>query len=196
VYDRLGRPFPVALGEPIYKLLGGQSQPDPLPPPQPLPARPHIGPFHQLLRERGGRYLCCEIGNLDSEKEWKLTGWSDPAGGGLTRHRALGKQPATIQFTGRFHNHFDYSHLVLRVAKPQAIAGVKLSLNGREIPIPEELAADAPAALWQIPFPAGMIAATSTFQLQIEAPNWPVTDLALVGAPIRDLHLHRLLATS
>jgi hypothetical protein len=192
IHDRLKRPFPVAEGEPIYDLLGGRSQPAPAPDPSPRIDVPEIGPFLQMLRERARRFLCCDFGHTGGEAEWKLSGFSAPAGSGLNRHRSLGDEPATVEYVESFFGHFDYGYLVLRLSEPQKLDRLKLSVGGTPIPIPPELAAVEAQALWHIPFPAGVIKATKSFQLQIEAPQWKLTDLALVGDPIGDLHLAQL----
>ena len=88
-----------------------------------------------------------------------------------------------------FHTHFDYSHSVFRLAEPRSLEGVTLAASGRAIPLPEGLIKQGEQTLWQIPFPAGLVASSSKFELTITAPDWPVTDFAVVGDPIRDLHL-------
>ena len=189
VHDRLNRPHRLALGEPIYDLLGGKSLPEPTSPPTRIEGRPNLGAFTKMLRERGGRHITCDIGNVDEEKSWKLTGWSEPLGKGLSRHRKIGNAPATIAFGGMFHTHFDYSHSVFRLAEPRSLEGVTLAASGRAIPLPEGLIKQGEQTLWQIPFPAGLVASSSKFELTITAPDWPVTDFAVVGDHIRDLHL-------
>ena len=192
VHDRLNRPHRLALGEPIYDLLGGKSGPAPKQQPARIEGRPKLGPFTKMLRERGGRHITCDIGNLDEEKFWQLTGWSEPIGKGLSRHRRTGDAPAKVEFKGMFHKQFDYSHCVFRLAERQSLDGVTLSVSGRAIPIPEALIKQGQQTLWQIPFPAGMAKSISKFELTITALNWLVTDFAVVGDPIRDLHLAML----
>ena len=189
VHDRLNRPHRLALGEPIYNLLGGKSLPEPTSSPTRIEGRPKLGAFTKMLRERGGRHITCNIGNLDEESTWKFTGWSEPTDKGLSRHRKTGDSPATIAFGGMFHTQFVYSHCVFRLAEPRSIEGVTLSANGRAIPIPDDLLKQGEQTLWQIPFPPGLSTSSSKFELTITAPNWPVTDFAVVGDPIRDLHL-------
>ena len=189
VHDRLNRPHRLALGEPIYDLLGGKSHPEPLPSPARIEGRPKLGAFTKMLRERGGRHITCDIGNPDEEKEWKLTGWSEPIGAGSALHRVIEDAAATIAFNGMFHTQFEYSHCVFRLAEPRSLDSVSLTVSGRTIPIPEELLKQGEQTLWQIPFPPGLSTASSEFKLTISASGWPVTDIAIVGDPIRDLHL-------
>ena len=142
-----------------------------------------------MLRERGNRHLTCDLGNPDSERDWGLTGWSEPVGAGVNRHRSTGKSVVSIEYSGFFYTHFDYGYLVLRLAEPRTISGVTLTLAGRRIPVADELQESGTRTVWQIPFPPGMVKATSKFNLKIEATDWPVTDIAVVGDEIRDLHL-------
>ncbi|MDA0284487.1 MAG: DUF1501 domain-containing protein [Planctomycetota bacterium] len=192
VHDRLNRPHRLALGEPIYDLLGGKSRPETAPSPARIEGRPKLGAFTKMLRERGGRHITCDIGNPDEEASWKFTGWSRPIGEGLARHRRTGESPAVIAFTGMFHTQFNYSHCVFRLAEPLSLDGLSLTAGGRAIPIPEDLLKQGEQTLWQIPFPAGLATSSSKFELTITAPSWPVTDFAVVGDPIRDLHLAQL----
>ncbi|MBT6154698.1 MAG: DUF1501 domain-containing protein [Planctomycetaceae bacterium] len=191
VHDRIGRPYPLALGEPIQKLLGSESKPQPSPPPR-IDAGVEVGPFHSMLKERARRYIVCEFGNADSEKEWQLTGWTAAEGRGLKRHRRPGKKPATVKYLGHFYPHFNYGFLVFRLAEAATADGVQLSLAGRPIPIPDELAAGGAKSVWQIPFPPSMISGTKTMEITVEAPKWQIADMALVGDVIRDIHLARL----
>ncbi|MEO1999052.1 MAG: DUF1501 domain-containing protein [Planctomycetaceae bacterium] len=69
VHDRLGRPFPVALGQPIHRLLGNQSVPRATPGPAPLPVRVPAAPFKQMLINRGRRFVCCNLGTDSGETE-------------------------------------------------------------------------------------------------------------------------------
>jgi hypothetical protein len=136
------------------------------------------------------------LGNADSEKLWQLTNWSEPAGSGLSSHRALTDHHATAKYQGLFHSHFDYGWLVLRLAEPQPLSSLrKLTVGSTDISLPGELASAPATDLWQIPFPPGLISSTKTFELTLTAPGWKVTDVALVGDRIRDLHL-RLLGSS
>jgi hypothetical protein len=195
IHDRQNRPYPVALGEPIGKLLGGLSRPEPKLVPPPRTSVPQLGPFTRMLIERGGRFLNVDLGNVDSEKLWELTNWSQPVGNGLSSHRALTDQHATAKYSGLFHSHFDYGWLVLRLAEPQPLSNFrKLTVGSTDIPLPAELLAAPATDLWQIPFPAGLISGTKTFEVKLTAPGWKVTDIALVGDRIRDLHL-KLLAS-
>ena len=189
VTDRLNRPHRLALGEPIYDLFGGKSVPEPLPLPPRLAGRPRLGAFTKMLRERGGRHITCNIGNPDEEETWKLTGWSDVAGEGLLRHRRTGNTPVTIAFGGLFHSQFEYSHCVFRLAEPRILEGVTLTASGRVISISNDLLNESKQAIWQIPFPQGLTGSMTKFELTITAPDWPVTDVAVVGDLIRDLHL-------
>ena len=192
VIDRLDRPHRIALGEPIYDILGGECRPELKPSPAEITGRPQLGKFTRMLRERGNRHLTCDLGNPDSETNWKLTGWAEPTGTGLDRHRSTGEAPVSIEYGGFFYTHFDYGYLVLRLAEPRSIKGIKLTLMGRPIPIPDSLMQSGEKTVWQVPFPPGMIGGTSKFDLKIEAENWPVTDIAVVGDEIRDLHLRTL----
>ena len=189
VHDRLNRPHRLALGEPIYDLLGGKSLPEPTSSPARIEGRPKLGAFTKMLRERGGRHITCDIGNLDEEAAWKFTGLSEPMGKGFERHRKTGDSPATIAFSGMFHTQFVYTHCVFRLAEPRSLEGVTLTAGDRAIPIPDDLLKQGEQTLWQIPFPPGLSTSSSKFELTITAPNWPVTDFAVVGDPIRDLHL-------
>lgn len=189
VHDRLNRPHRLALGEPIYDLLGGKSLPETSAAPPKIEGRPRLGAFTRMLRERGGRHITCDIGNPDEEAAWKFTGWSEPTDKGLSRHRKTGDTPVTIAFGGMFHKQFVYSHCVFRLSEPRSLEGVTLSASGRAIPIPDDLLKQGGQTLWQIPFPAGLSSSSSKFELTITAPNWPVTDFAVVGDPIRDIHL-------
>lgn len=194
VHDRLNRPYPVALGEPIHKLLGGESRPEPKPAPQPRVDPPQVGPFRRMLRERGGRFLCCELGNPDGETEWKLDGWSKSAGDGLNRHRRIANDAASLRYTGIFISHLDYGYCAIRLAEPRPIDELALSVNGRSIPVPRDLQDAGPRSLWQIPLPDGLIKSSKSLELRIEAAGWPVTDIAVLGDRIRELHLERLPA--
>lgn len=192
VRDRLGRPHHIALGEPIYDLLGGQVKAKPTADPVPV-RRPEIGQFTRMLRERGNRHLNCDLGSEDGEATWSLAGWSSPIGNGLSRHRVTtAPGPSLLKFTGDFYTHFDYSHVVLRLAEPRSMRDVTLTVSGKPLPISDELNPDEPKMLWQIAFPAGMVKSIKTFELAIQADNLPVTDFAVVGEKIRDLHLNRL----
>ncbi len=188
IYDRLKRPYPVALGEPIYKLLGSGSIPKPVADPVTRVDAPKIGRFTSMLRERGVRHITVDFGNPDSETDWKLTGWSKPAGTGLDRFRTTG-DAAKIKYGGLWYTHFNYHWLVIRLAKPQLIADVKLTLEGKPIPISEELAKQPPQQVWQIRFPDGMVPAAKSFDLAITAPDWQITDIAVTGDEIRKRHL-------
>ena len=193
VFDRSSRPHNLALGEPIYDLLGGKCKVEPTADPQPITGRPQYGRFQAMLRERGGRFLGCDLGNVGGgEVEWNLTGWSAPAGQGLGRHRRTGEAAVKARYTEKFFNHFDYGYLVFRLAENRTLDGLSLAVNGKPVAIPDDLKQESGRSLWHIPFPAGLIKSVSTFELTIEAPDWPVTDLVLIGDnPIRDLHLDR-----
>ncbi len=197
IYDRLNRPLPIALGQPIEKLLGGAARPQAKPDPKPRAHVSKIGRFARMLTERSNRHLSLDCGNPDSETLWELTGWGKPVGRGLQRYRELGPTTASVKYLGVFYTHFNYSHLVFRLAEPRPLQEVKLSLRGRTIPISTELANAPPATVWQIPFPDGMISqipypSTKGFDLNIDASGWKLTDLALVGEKIEPWHLARV----
>lgn len=189
IHDKLNRPFPVALGEPIHKLLGGRATVEPSPDPIPRINPPKIGPFTNMLRERGLRYLTADFGNPDSETRWKLTGWSDPVGEGLQRFRTPLQESASIKYNGLWYTHFDWAFLVLRCPEPRSMEGLTLTLDGKPLPIPQTLKQSSPKQVWQIPFPAGMVVATKKFDLRLKAEGWMITDLALVGDRISSRHL-------
>jgi len=191
IHDRVNRPFPVALGEPIMELLGDKCSPEPVPSPVVRINPPEIGPFGRMLRERCRRFLDLDFGNPDSEQNWELTGWNDAVGEGLERHRKLGEKPVVLKDTGQFYGHFNFGFAVFRLASPKGLKRIQLSLNRKLLPVPEELANGEERKLWQIPFPAGVIQSASRFELSITAPDWQVTDFALVGDEILDLHLER-----
>lgn len=196
VYDRTQRPHPIALGEPIFDLLGGKCRVKPASDPEPIIGRPKHGTFTRMLLDRGGRFLSCDLGNTDGgEVHWNLTGWAKPGGEGSQRNRSTGKTPVKLQYTEKFYNHFDYGYLVLRLAEARSLDGLTLSVNGKPLPLSDELQSQGEKTLWQIPFPAGLIRSISSFELTIDAADWALTDIALVGdEPIRDLHLQRLNA--
>jgi hypothetical protein len=189
IRDRQDRPFPLALGEPIAKLLGGLARPESRPAPAPRMVVEQVRPFTRMLRERGNRFITLALGNPDSEKQWQLAGFGEPAGEGTNRHRALGEGPATARYQAVFLGHFDYGWLVLNLAAPRSLAGARLSLSGSTVPVPEALVAASTRALWQIPLPAGLIVSKQTLEMTIEAPGWQICDVAVVGDEIRDLDL-------
>jgi hypothetical protein len=189
IRDRQDRPFALALGEPIAKLLGGLSRPDPKPAPAPRAVVEQVRPFTRMLRERGNRFLTVALGNSDSEKQWELSGFGDPAGDIADRHRALGEQPATAKYKGVFLGHFDYGWLVLHLAAPRSLGGVRLSISGSTVPVPDESIAATPRALWQIPLPAGLIVTKQMLEVTVKAPGWQMSDIAVVGDEIRDVDL-------
>ena len=144
-----------------------------------------------MLRERGNRHLTCDFGNPDCEQLWMLTGWSKATGQGLNRCRHTGETSSSIKYNAFFyiHIHLDCGNLVFRLAEPQSIEGCELKLAGRAIPIPEEPQQQGKQSVWQIPIPAGMVAGTKSFDLSLTAP-----DFAVVGDPIRNLHLRQVEA--
>lgn len=192
VHDRLGRPFPVALGQPIHRLLGNQATPPSIPPPPPLPVRVTPAPFKQMLINRGGRFVCCNFGSDAGENEWKLTGWSPPNQNADISFRETEDDPALLKYTGHYYPHFDFSHIAFRLARPLTAEKLKLTLNGTLIPIKTAHAPATPRTIWQIELPLGMIKASKAFELAIGVKGWPVRDFALLGDPIRDLHLAQL----
>jgi hypothetical protein len=194
VHDRLNRPWPIALGEPIEKLLGGGCRP--IAAKRPIPQRRvvEVGPFERMLRQRSNRHLSIECGNADSEKLWEIAGFSKPVGTGLDRYRQVDANGANLKYLGVFYTHFDYTHVVLRLAESRLASELKLTLRGRSIPIPDELADAGPRRLWQVPIPQGDISAipyplAKAFDLSITAPGWKLTGLAVVGEKIHRRHL-------
>src|SRR5262249_28391101 len=151
-----------------------------------------ITPFTRMLRIRGDRFITVALGNSDSERSWKLTGFAEAIGVGPQRHRALGDGPALATYQGVFFAHFDYGWMVLRLAAPRSLAGVRLVLSGTVLSVPAELLAASPRMLWQIPLPPGLILSKHALEISIEAPGWPLCDIAVTGDAIRDVHLEGL----
>jgi hypothetical protein len=189
IYDNVNRPYPVALGTPIFKMLGEECKPNLQPNPPQHVSPPQIGDFHRMLKERARRYICCEFGNLDGEKDWKLTGWSNPSGEEIDRNRVAGKTVSTIKYLGMFYGHFNYSHAVIRLAEPKMLDGVTFTVNATPIAIPQELLNSKAKIVWQIPFPQDFLKTAKSFEAKLFAPDWPVTSFALVGDAILDMHL-------
>ena len=147
-----------------------------------------------MLRQRSNRHLSLECGNADSEKLWEIAGFSKPVGTGLDRYRQVNAKSANLKYLGVFYTHFDYTHVVLRLAESRSASDLKLTLRGRSIPIPDELAEAGPQRLWQVPIPQGDISAIpyplpKAFDLVITAPGWKLTGLAVVGEKIHRRHL-------
>jgi hypothetical protein len=194
IHDQTNRPHHLALGKPIDKLLREESKPGKTSPPRPLVGRPTFGPFHQMLRERGRRFLCCELGNANQLPEWKLSGWSAIQGTGKTRYRMA--STGTIEYTDLFYTHFAYGFLVFRLAEPAKIDRLSLSLNGKAIPIPEELVKSKPRTIWQVPFPESLSKAEKKFQLAVTCPGWKLCDVAVTGDEVREaFFLHSRLVS-
>jgi hypothetical protein len=192
IRDRQDRPFSLSLGQPIARLFGGISRPEPKPPPAARTAVEEVTPFTRMLRIRGDRFITVALGNPDSEKSWKLTGFAEAFGIGPPRHRALGEGPALATYQGVFFAHFDYGWLVLRLAAPRPLAGVRLALSGTLLTVSDEVLAAGPRTLWQIPLPSGLILSKHALEISIEAPGWPLCDIAVTGDAIRDVHLEGL----
>lgn len=192
IHDRQDRPFPLTIGQPIAKLLGGLARPEPQPAPVARTAIEQVGPFTRILRERGNRFIAVSLGCADSEKQWELAGFGDAQGEGLARHRPLGEQAATATYRGVYLGHFDYGWLVLRLASPRSLGGLRLSLSRTAIPIPDNLASAPPRTLWQIPLPPGLSMALSRVEASIQAPGWHVCDVAITGDELRHVHLAAL----
>src|SRR5262249_25565509 len=88
IRDRQDRPFPLALGDPIAKLLGGLARPEPKPAPPPRTVVEQVRPFTRMLRERGNRFITVALGNRDSEKQWQLAGFGESDSESTKQHRA------------------------------------------------------------------------------------------------------------
>ena len=194
VYDRLKRPHAIALGEPIHKLIGGDCRVVPTPDP---PARIKLrkpGPLESMLRENGNRFLCVDLGHPDSEANWSLAGLA-AASTGPERERTVGETAATLTYRGIFWNHFDYTSLLIRLARPAALEGISVSLSGRPVALPAALMEAAPSRLWQIPIPVGIVPAIPTgpgkLVISLTAPRWSLTGLALTGDPVRKMVLEQ-----
>ena len=192
IHDKTARPFPLALGQPIGKLLGGQARPEPRPEPVARAALSEYGLFGQLLRERGNRFLTVALGHPDSEARWELVGLGEPAGAGWARHRPLSETPARVTYRGFYYNHFAYGWLVLRLAAPAVCAGVSVSVSGTPIAIPAELARQPAGTLWQLPLPEGLMGSISRLEVVVKAPGWQLADVAVVGDPLKPVHLAEL----
>ena len=193
IHDRLGRPTPLSLGRPITKLLTGGALPAAGPTVAARLECPPVGPFTQMLRQRSNRFLSLDCGYPESERQWRLSGWGAPKTVGDQRYRQLNDQTAEVKYLGVFYTHFNYGYLVFRLAEAQSLTGIRLSLRGREIPIPSELSRAADR-ICQIPFPEGVIRqipypSQEAFHLDIHAPGWKITGMALVGNRIEPWHL-------
>ena len=79
----------------------------------------------------------------------------------------------------------------MRLATPSALDGVSLVVNGRPIPIADELRSQPPTNIWQLPLPAGFIKTQKAFSMTLTAPGREVVDVALLGDPISDRFLAR-----
>ncbi len=190
IYDRSGRPHHVALGDPIHEVLGGECKATPSPPPAAIPAKPQPSPLQRTMFEYAVRYLCGTLGQPDQKQEWTFSGFSDSGGAKNDRYKTTGNV-ATLKYTGKFYNHFNYSHVIFRLAKPQAIAGVSLKVNGRAVPVPEDLAKAGNRQVWQVPFPAGLIRSLQNFEMTIEGTSWKLCDFALCGREVPERFLQR-----
>jgi len=192
IYDRTHRPHHLALGQPIDKLLGNDCRPPKRPAPPPIVDRSTFGPFHQMLRERARRFLCCELGNANPLPEWKLSGWSPIAGTGATAYRTVSNDSAEVEYTEYFFGHLNYRFCVFRLAEPEPIDRLTLSVNGKSISLPAELSESGKKqTLWHVPFPSGLISSLKSFRLSVQCPGWKVCDIALVGDEIREMFLER-----
>jgi hypothetical protein len=192
IRDRQDRPFALTLGQPIARLLGGLARPEPAPAQSARTVIEDVGPFTRMLRERGGRFLAVDLGYPDSEKLWGLNGFGEPAGAGPGRHRPLDEQPAILKYRGVFLGHFDYAWLILRLAVPRPLAGVRLSLSGTALPISAELSSAAPRALWQFPLPPGLSLTTTKLEISLHAPGWQICNVAITGDELQEVHLAQL----
>lgn len=198
IHDPLGRPLAVALGEPIHKLLDGESRPHPSPAPPPITDAPHYGPFTRMLIERCRRHLTCDLGNPESERDWELAGWSAPQSPRIAirgldgnSYRAVAKETATLRYRLHYPSHMHYAWLAFRLAEPRSLGGVSIRLSGREVPIAAKLKEAAPRQLWQLPLPEGL--SLRELSLELTAPGWPLTDFAILGDPIEEWHSQRVI---
>lgn len=193
VYDTTGRPHSIALGEPIVKLLGGRSRPEPTPPPLPLPERPPVGRFAELLRQRGNRYMHCDAALPVNLLDWELTGWSDVLGAGHEQHRRILQKTAKLKYRRVYYGHFAYENLVLLTSEPVKADDLAILIADTPLEIPAELRTGPPRRLWQIPVPADLTKGLRELQVQITAPGWPISDIALTGEAVRQLHIAEFL---
>ncbi len=193
IQDRLGRPFPVALGEPIRELINGQCPAESAADPPPRERIPQIGPFTRMLMDRGKRYVTADLGNPDSEAEWKPTGFLAVAGTAPDGYRPLGDTPGVLEFQGHYPNVFDYAVLAVRLAQPAALTDVRIKLGDQVLPFSDELQQQGPQRLWQIPLASGLAKSLSTLQIEILAPGWQVSDVAILGDPIHARHQQGLV---
>jgi hypothetical protein len=191
IHDRQQRPHPIALGQPIERLLGGLSVPEPRPAPAPRVTVEEAAPFTRMLRERGRRFLSLDFGYTASERQWELHGFSQAAGQGLATHRVTGAE-AAVKYRGYFYTHFNYGWLVLRLAEAALPGRLRLQIAGLSLELPPELANAGPSALWQVPIPSGMLSQTPVFELQIAYPGLKLASLALLGDKLLSVHHERL----
>ena len=192
IRDRQERPFALTIGQPIAKLLGGLARPEASPPPAPRTTIEEVGPFTRMLRERGNRFLALELGFPASEGQWTISGFGELQGMERARHRPLGEQLARAIYGGVFLGHFDYGWLVLRLASARPAAGLRASLSGTPVPIPDALASAPPGTLWQIPLPVGLSLTTTKLDLTLQAPGWQICDIAITGDELHEVHVARL----
>ncbi len=194
VHDRLGRPFPISLGQPITKLLGGEctaTQSEESPPKLLTASAFQPGPLTSMLMQRGRRYLSLDFGDQVTEADWTLTDFESPQGEGSRRYRRL-MLSAALAYNGIFYKHFEYGFLALWLRQPRSLANVQITLDGKPIPLPAATLENE-RDFWQIPFPAGMIATTSTCQLKFVADDpLELRGLAFVGDEIHPRFVAKL----
>ncbi|MEO1999053.1 MAG: hypothetical protein ABGZ17_27720 [Planctomycetaceae bacterium] len=121
-----------------------------------------------------------------------MTGWSDQEQADGIPFRETEDDPARLKYTGHYYPHFDFSHIAFRLTTPLTAEKLKLTLNGTPLPIKTTRDVGVEHTIWQIELPLGMIKGSKAFELAISAPGWRVRDFALLGDPIRDVHLAQL----
>ena len=196
IYDSLNRPYPITLGRPIEKLLSGSCRPPATSSPQLRSPVREISDFARMLKERSNRFLHLACGYSESEGEWEVAGFASAEIDGPVRQRTISRA-GRVKYLGVFNTHFDYTHLVFRLAEARTLDGLRLAVRDRVVTLPDKLTRRGAGRIWQIPFPEGLIrqipfSETKAFDLKIETDGWKIQDIALVGSPIEPWHLKRL----